>query len=292
MAKLKDLVDKLSVDLSWIREQTGEVERFARQIDTMTKRISSSFDRLVLHDRTRTFLRQSDEPHALMVKSLEQGEKEHMLISGALPKRGWYLSGQEPLVLTRNLATAVRKRQWDNVDQEMMAHLPQFDLQLLAEWMNQEGVPDWCINRLHLFLKHHDAGNYEESTFLGVPLLDEVAKFLYGGKTFTSKRSARRRDVRSKPELAYKTSNGPELESYCESFVQAFGSLQEDPKHASLADENYWNRHAIVHGLMQRAMGIKDSSKCLMAIGFLCFARKDLRAAADGGTRDEAATDN
>jgi hypothetical protein len=77
------------------------------------------------------------------------------------------------------------------------------------------------------------------------------------------------------------------LASYCESFVQAFGSLQEDPDQTSLADENYWNRHAIVHGQMQRPMGVKDSAKCLMAINFLIFAREEDDAAdphcAEGG---------
>ena len=198
-----------------------------------------------------------------------------MLISAALPKRGWYLSGQEPCTLTNSLAKAVREERWDTVDQEMMEHLPQFKMNPLRAWLAQEGVPAYCIGRLCRFLKHHDEGNYEEATYLGVPLLDEIAKHLYGGKTFTTKRTSRRRSNQSKPELAFKTSSGPDLASYCESFVQTFGSLQEDPDDKSLADENYWNRHAIVHGLVQRAMGVKDSAKCLMAISFLFFARKE-----------------
>jgi hypothetical protein len=173
------------------------------------------------------------------------------------------------------LAQAVRDGQWDQVDQEMMKHLPIFKEDMLREWLAQEGVPSFCINRLCQFLKHHQEGNYEEATYLGVPLLDEIAKHLYGGKTFTTKRGNRRSGDQSKPELAFKTASGPDLVSYCESFVQAFGSLQEDPDQGSLADENYWNRHAIVHGLMQRAMGVKDSAKCLMAINFLFFARKE-----------------
>jgi hypothetical protein len=124
-------------------------------------------------------------------------------------------------------------------------------------------------------LKHHDEGNYEEATYLGVPLLDEIANHLYGGKTFTTKRANRRGSSQSKPEQAFKTASGPDLETYCESFVQTFGSLQEDLNRTLLANEDYWNRHAIVHGLMQRAMGVKDSAKCLMAISFLFFARKE-----------------
>jgi hypothetical protein len=53
-----------------------------------------------------------------------------------------------------------------------------------------------------------------------------------------------------------------------------------------LADENYWNRHAIVHGLMQRAMGLKDSAKCLMALNFLFFARKEGKKAKEDAAGD------
>ena len=198
-----------------------------------------------------------------------------MLVSSVLPKRGWYLSGQEPCTLTNRLANAINHGQWDTVDQQMMEHLPKFKIDPLREWLRQECVPEYAIIRLCLFLNHHDEGNYEESTFLGVPLLDEIAKHLYGGKAFTTKRSSRTSSDQSKPELAFKTISGPHLERYCKSFVQAFGSLQEDPDTESLGDENYWNRHAIVHGMMQRPMGIKDSAKCLMAIKFLIFAREE-----------------
>jgi hypothetical protein len=75
--------------------------------------------------------------------------------------------------------------------------------------------------------------------------------------------------------LAFNTVSGPDLSSYCESFVRTFGSLQENPDQKMLTDENYRNRHAIAHGLMQRAMGIKDSAKRLMAIKFLFIARKE-----------------
>jgi hypothetical protein len=64
------------------------------------------------------------------------------------------------------------------------------------------------------------------------------------------------------------------------------GSLQEDPDQTSLADENYWNRHAIIHGLMQRAMGVKDSAKCLMATSFLFFARKEQKTAGVSGAAE------
>jgi hypothetical protein len=237
-------------------------------------------EKLVLQDRADTYLlRHKREDQARIERESAEwfirNEKDHMLISSVLPKRGWYLSGQEPCTLTNRLANAVNQAQWDNVDQQMMEHLPEFEVEPLREWLGQEGVPEHCITRLSRFLRHHGEGNFEESTYLGVPLLDEIAKHLYGGKTFTTKRASRRGGNQSKPELAIKTTSGPDLEGYCESFVQTFGSLQEDPDRRSLADENYWNRHAIVHGMMERAMGAKDSAKCLMAIEFLIFARKE-----------------
>jgi hypothetical protein len=255
----------------------------------MTARLSSPFEKFVLQDRTWTYFQKMAEDHARMVAWAERGRKDHMLISVALPKRGWYLSGQEPCTLSDRLAKAVREEEWDKVDQEMMEHLPQFKVDSLRAWLAQQGVSDHCISCLCRFLKHHGEGNYEEATYLGVPLLDEIAKHLYGGKTFTTKRANRRGGDQSKPELAFKTASGPDLASYCESFVQTFGSLQEDPDQKSLADENYWNRHAIVHGLMQRAMGVKDSAKCLMAINFLFFARKD-EETTDGS--DETGSDS
>jgi hypothetical protein len=120
---------------------------------------------------------------------------------------------------------------------------------------------------------------------LAFPLLDEVAKQIYG-KTFTTKR--RRRGDQSKPELALRTATGADLRPYCEAFVQVFGCLQEDCDLSRLADEDYWNRHAIVHGLMQRAMGIKDSAKCLMALQFLFLAQQDEKSDATVNASEES----
>jgi hypothetical protein len=156
-----------------------------------------------------------------------------------------------------------------------MEHLPQFKIDLLKQWLAEQGVPDYCANRLFLFLSHHEAERYEESTYLGVPLIDEITLYLYKGKSFTTKRGNRKSKDQSKPELAIKSPGAPELEDFCNAFVQAFGSLQENPDYTKLASEDYWNRHAIVHGLMRRPMGRKDSAKCLMAIKFLIFAKKE-----------------
>ncbi|HVJ88028.1 MAG TPA: hypothetical protein VM452_20355 [Caulifigura sp.] len=204
---------------------------------------------------------------------IERSQRSRLLIAALLPKRGWYLSGEEPGGICSQLASLIQQEKWSDVDIEVMEHLPDFNLDGLRAWLNEEGVPDYSVNRLMLCLDHHSSGRYEEATFLGVPLLDELAFHLYGGKSFTTKRGKTR--SQSKPELAIATSNGPELEGFCANFVQTFGSLQEDTDPTRLGDEDYWNRHAIVHGLMQRAMGLKDSAKCLMAFKFLLCARKE-----------------
>lgn len=276
IADAKKTIDRLISGVSWIREHADGVTQIAHRIEAMAIRFPSPFDKVVLRDRTWTYLQRMAKDHARMVAWAERGRENHMLISSVLPKRGWYLSGKEPCTLSDRLAKAVREERWGEVDQVMMGQLPKFNVDTLQEWLLQEGVPEYCINRLCRFLKHHEEGNYEEATYLGIPLLDEIAKHLYGGKTFTTKRGRRKRGDQSKPELAFKTPCSPGLASYCEAFVQTFGSLQEDPKQDLLTDEDYWNRHAIVHGLVQRAMGVKDSAKCLMAFKFLFFARENM----------------
>jgi hypothetical protein len=272
IADLQAMVDRLAPDLRWMQRSA---EQATREIETMAARFSSPFEQFVLLDRAWTYIQNIVDEHNQLLAGVEQHRNAHMLISVVLPKRGWYLSGREPCTLSLQLAHSVREEKWDQVDQQVMEHLPKYKMEALRQWLAQEGVPDYSINRLCLFVKHHQDGNYEEATYLGVPLIDEIAKHLYGGKTFTVKRGNRRRDDHSKPELAFKTASGPDLVKYCKDFVQAFGSLQEDPDQKALSDKNYWNRHAIVHGLMQRAMGVKDSAKCLMAINFLFFARKE-----------------
>lgn len=281
-------VERLLPDLSWIQETADRASRFAKEVEAISARFTSPFEKTLLQDRTWTYFQKVVDDHNQLIAGAERHRKDHLLISASLPKRGWYLSGQEPCTLSQRLARSVRNSEWDQVDQEMMEHLPQFKMDPLQKWLSQEGVPHHCINRLCLFLKHHDAGSFEEATYLGVPLIDEIAKHLYRGKTFTTKRSNRRGGDQSKPELAFKTASGPDLASYCESFVQAFGSLQEDPDQNLLADDNYWNRHAIVHGLVQRPMGPKDSAKCLMAINFLLFARKEEDEAHGDGDQSES----
>jgi hypothetical protein len=137
-----------------------------------------------------------------------------------------------------------------------------------------------------LFLQNHEAGNYEVATFLGVPLIDEICQHFYRGKVFATKRGRRKGKGQLKPEIAIKTPGGPDVDPFHERFLNQFGSLQLDVDVARLGDEDYWNRHAILHGMMQRSMGRKDSAKCLMTIGFLFYA---LAEEASGASQEKVA---
>ena len=91
IAEAKATIDRLAPELSWIQEHAEEATRLARQIEAMTARFSSPFDKFVLQDRIRTYLQKLADDHARMVAWAERGQKDHMLISVALPKRGWVL---------------------------------------------------------------------------------------------------------------------------------------------------------------------------------------------------------
>lgn len=89
IAEAKATIDRLAPDLSAIQKHAEEANRFARQIEAMTARFSSPFDKFVLQDRTWTYFQKMAEDHARMVAWIERGQRDHMLISAALPKRGW-----------------------------------------------------------------------------------------------------------------------------------------------------------------------------------------------------------
>ena len=199
------------------------------------------------------------------------------------PSAGWYLSGQEDADLIFGLSDLIRANEWEQADDTILAHLPKFKANELKEWMRTHAIPEYCVKRLSLFLAKHEGQEYETATYLGIPLMDEISRYLHDGKSLTSKRASNRRSRdQSKPELGFTTASGRTLERFHKEFVEAFGSLQEEPQMTRLSDENYWNRHAIVHGMMKRSMGEKDSAKCLMAIAFLIFAFNDAKYGTKG----------
>src|SRR4051812_25106798 len=108
VADLQATVDRLAPDLSWVQESAERATRFAREVEAMAARFMSPFERLVLQDRTWTYIQHLADEHNQLLAGMERHRKAHMLVSAALPKRGWYLSGQEPCTLSLRLARSVQ----------------------------------------------------------------------------------------------------------------------------------------------------------------------------------------
>lgn len=65
-----------------------------------------------------------------------------------------------------------------------------------------------------------------------------------------------------------------ELGDYHRGFVEEFGLIHGDVDPARLEDEDYFNRSAILHGMMKRPFGQKDTAKVFMIVMFLVAARE------------------
>lgn len=198
--------------------------------------------------------------------------KDSETVVQALPQRGWYLTGREPCTLVHQLARFIEAHDWEMVDRTILDNMPRLLPEKAAQWLNEQNVPTYCITRFQLFLDHHHEGRYEEATFIGIPLLDELSRYLYEGADFTTKRQSKNC---TKPAMAMRRPSGVRVTSFASRFVSGFGSLQKDSTLNRCADPDYWCRHAILHGQMRRPMGLKDSAKCYMAIAFLIFGRDE-----------------
>lgn len=202
-----------------------------------------------------------------IVKGCQRIDEATNLIAVELPRKGWYISNQETCPDILQLAQLFQQGSSEEIDNYIICNLVDYNLVLLKSFSEKEEIPDYFKNRLLLFMKHHESGDYESATYLGMPLIDEVSEFIYGkDKHFTQKRG------KDKPSVAYKTQNSPTLEPFLSlKFVDRIAMIQEDCDPRRLSDENYLNRHAVVHGKMRRKMNIKDSSKCLMTMVFLIY---------------------
>ena len=67
-------------------------------------------------------------------------------------------------------------------------------------------------------------------------------------------------------------SSRSKLNNYCQGFVEAFGLIHHDVDASRVEDEDYFNRSAILHGMMRRAYEPKDTAKIFMVLMFLVFA--------------------
>lgn len=211
-------------------------------------------------DQIAGIIREQDRVWRDIRASSEQWRQATAVVCSRLPLRGWYLSGQEPAPLIVRLARHIEANAWADVDRLMLNLIPVFKSDSIAQWLGSKGVAAYSVGRLRRFIDHHQAGNYEEATYLGVPLLDEICLQLYGTE-FTRKAP--------KETLITSASAKATLSSLGRQFANDFGSLQDTIVPARLHDEDYWCRHAILHGKMRRPMGIKDSAKCCMAMAFL-----------------------
>lgn len=100
-SELAASVNRIASDLAWARESSQKTSRFIEEIEAVIKRMSSPFDQSVLHDRLTTYLQHVEESHSKLHAGLQRHHEAHLLVSAALPKRGWYLSGQEPCTLSQ-----------------------------------------------------------------------------------------------------------------------------------------------------------------------------------------------
>ncbi|WP_254512804.1 hypothetical protein [Anatilimnocola floriformis] len=275
---------KMHTDFERVRDlvigaQANYTEQFNHiksMLDGISTSLTTPFEHLFFENRLSSLVNDLiGINNSKIAERLRRHHERHLIVGDKLPSRGWYLTGTEPIGLTFTLAEAIENNDWDRVDQKVMEHLPVFDEDKLRAALVDEGVPEHCINRLCKFLQHHRSGNYEEATYLGVPLIDELARCMYKGKDFTTKGRANPKNGKMRPQIAMASAGAPALKEYHSAFVSDFGSLQHESNTAKVADENYWNRHAIVHGQMKRPMGAKDSAKCLMAISFVLSAKEE-----------------
>lgn len=228
-----------------------------------------------------------DDRFLAAIESSKRWTDALTIVQSKLPERGWYLTGKESCRLTERLAGMATEERWAEIDELLVEQASSLtvNVEAFAEWLKQNEVLDCCIDRVRIFLKARDERNHEVATLVGVPLIDEVCRALYDGKDFTTKRGKQ-----PKPQLACKTGSGtPRLNHYCEGFVDAFGLIHHNVDTARVEDEDYFNRSAIVHGMMRRGYGPKDSAKTFMALMFVVFA---LEEGSDEGATDAADDQN
>jgi hypothetical protein len=213
-------------------------------------------------------LRESEKRHA---DSARRWSVALDLVYTGLPKRGWYLTGEESLRVTLRLAEHLQAGDWDAADRllvEQAAGL-RVDIDKFAKWLEEQSVPPWTVKRVRRFCDHFKNNNHDEATAIGVPLIDELCRLLYDGRDFTSKGKGKHKKKR--PAIAEPKPDGSEsVKHYAKGFLQEFGLFQDNWDATRFGDEDYFNRHAILHGVMQRDYGQKDSAKAFMAILFIC----------------------
>jgi hypothetical protein len=223
------------------------------------------------YDHVYKKLREEEKKHA---DSAKQFSEMTALLQTEMPQKGWYLTGKETNRSHVVLAKHLKDGDWEAVDEIMVAQAMRLPINVdkLAKWLADHNVPEYTIDRLRGFMRHFKAKHHDEATALGVPLIDEICRLLYEGRDFTTKGKGKHKKCR--PAISEPKKDGTQsVKSYASGFLRQFGLFQKDwDATTDFGAEDYFNRHAILHGKMQRAYGPKDSAKTFMAIMFICTA--------------------
>jgi hypothetical protein len=269
MKAITDHYDRLIPD--YVRHAIREQQRYAKMAEAAARPFLND-----LRDVQEQLagITKIVEEQKRMAESAKHWANALAIVQIELPKRGWYLTGRESGRLTPRLAKLIETEDWHKIDAILVEQASALSLKAdtFLEWLTQQSVPNCCIERMRIFLAAREDGQHEIATLVGVPLIDELSRALYDGKDFTTKRHKRQ----PKPQMACVSGNGAsKLNSYCEGFVESFGLIHQDVDATRIEDEDYFNRSAILHGMMRRPYGPKDTAKVFMVLMFLVFAVDD-----------------
>ncbi len=256
----------------------GELlEKMEHLADAASSRYLQEVDRTLAQ-----FQRSIEESFDALTEASRQTASALAIVSTELPKRGWYLSGKEPFTLIGELARHIESGNEEAIDTVLLEHAAsvRLNLELFQQWLEGQGVPDYCISRIRLVLESRDEKNHEVATIVGVTVIDELCRHLYDDRDFTTKKGPKGRQQR--PPLGWRGAQiSAEPSSFAKEFIKNIGSIQDQTDHTRVNSEDYFNRHAILHGQMCRAYGPKDTEKVFMVLMFLVFGLDDEEASSE-----------
>lgn len=171
------------VNESWFRAvqfAVAQAEDIHRQVAPVVKELQ----------RNRPLIEEVRR-QAAFAESSRQWLQAFAVVQSELPKRGWYLTGEESHRFTKAVAQCVEAKDWRGLDEAIVAYAEwvQVDVSAFCSRLSGMGVPSYCVNRARRFLEARAAHDHEAATALGIPLIDELCRALFGGRDFTTKRN-------------------------------------------------------------------------------------------------------
>lgn len=87
-------------------------------------------------------------------------------VASELPHRGWYLTGEEPITLVKELAQHIEAGEDAEIDRILVEYSSNFriDHGRFQQWLAQRGVPGCCSERVRIVLEHRDSEDHESAT--------------------------------------------------------------------------------------------------------------------------------